>query len=207
MWNDDEKGQRRPDIFEIATAYENGNGGIIRPRTNVVVNTNRLWYGKGSTVSAFLATAYDEQGKKVDSMEGYFLEPATDYDRAKVGGSDTSIMSGQYNVIAKDVMKKRIVKRRKLNGENIEEKDINLKYDWYVDNPPGRSGIAIHGGRTGEHTTGCLIPGDSFEFDAQRQDYIINNKEKKQKLFDFFNNYGRNGIIINVGPHFKELYK
>ena len=64
MWNDDEKGQRRPDIFEIATAYENGNGGIIRPRTNVVVNTNRLWYGKGSTVSAFLATAYDEQGKK-----------------------------------------------------------------------------------------------------------------------------------------------
>ena len=96
------------------------------------------------------------------------MEPATDYDRAKVGGSDTSIMSGQYNVIAKDVMKKRIVKRRKLNGENIEEKDINLKYDWYVDNPPGRSGIAIHGGRTGEHTTGCLIPGDSFEFDAQR---------------------------------------
>ena len=61
-----------PSIFDVAMAYENGNGGIIRPRTNVVVNTNRLWYGKGSTVSAFLATAYDEQGKKVDSMEGYF---------------------------------------------------------------------------------------------------------------------------------------
>ena len=72
MYNGNEKGQRRPDIFEIATAYENGNGGIIKPRTNVVVNTNRLWYGKGSTVSAFLATAYDEQGKKVDSMEGFF---------------------------------------------------------------------------------------------------------------------------------------
>ena len=55
-----------PSIFDVAMAYENGNGGIIRPRTNVVVNTNRLWYGKGSTVSAFLATAYDEQGKKVD---------------------------------------------------------------------------------------------------------------------------------------------
>lgn len=207
MWNDDEKGQRRPDIFELATAYENGNGGIIRPRTNVVVNTNRLWYGKGSTVSAFLATAYDEQGKKVDSMEGYFLEPVTDYDRTKVGGSDTSIMSGQYNVITKNEMKKRIVERRKQHGEKVEEKNVNLKYDWYLDNPPGRSGIAIHGGRTGEHTTGCFIPGDSFEFDTQKQDYIINNVEKKQKLFDFFNNYGRNGIVINVGPHFEDLYK
>ena len=77
---------------------------------------------------------------------------------------------------------------------------MNLKYDWYLDNPPGRSGIAIHGGRTGEHTTGCFIPGDSFEFDEKNQDYVINNKEKKQKLFVFFNNYGRNGIKINVGP-------
>ena len=33
MWNDNEKGQRRPDIFEIATAYENGNGGIIKPKS------------------------------------------------------------------------------------------------------------------------------------------------------------------------------
>lgn len=61
-----------PSIFDVAMAYENGNGGIIKPRTHVVVNTNRLWYGSGSTVSAFLATAYDEKGKKVDSMEGYF---------------------------------------------------------------------------------------------------------------------------------------
>ena len=197
----------RPSIFEIATAYDNGNCGIIKPRTNVVVNTNRLWYGKKSTVSAFLATAYDEQGKKVDSMEGYFLEPATEYEKAQIKDSDTSIMSGQYNVITKNEMKKRIVERRKQHGENIEEKDINLRYDWYLDNPPGRSGIAIHGGRTGDNTTGCFIPGDSFEFDAQNQDYIINNKGKKQKLFDFFNNYGRNGIIINVGPHFKDLYE
>ena len=46
MWNDDEKGQRRPDIFEIATAYENGNGGIIRPRTNV-------WNSKKKTKELF----------------------------------------------------------------------------------------------------------------------------------------------------------
>lgn len=197
----------KPSIFDIAMAYENGNNGVIKPRTKVVVNTNRLWYGKSSTVSAFLATAYDEQGKKIDSMEGYFLEPATDYDMAKIGGSDTSIMSGQYNVITKDEMKKKIVERRTQRGESLDVKDVYLKYDWYLDNPPGRSGIAIHGGRTGEHTTGCFIPGDSFEFDTQKQDYIINNKEKKQNLFDFFSNYGRNGIIINVGPHFKDLYK
>ncbi len=200
MVNDFYGEQSGPDIFDIATAYENGNCGIIKPRTNVVVNTNRLWYGKNSTVSAFLATAYDEKGRKVDSLQGYFLEPVTDYGRAEKSGSDTSIMYGQYNVIPKNEMKKRIVERRKQRGENVEVEDINLKYDWYLDNPPGRSGIAIHGGRTGEHTTGCFIPGDSFEFDEKNQDYVINNKEKKQKLFDFFNNYGRNGIKINVGP-------
>ena len=53
MYNGNEKGQRRPDIIEIATAYENGNGGIIKPRTNVVVNTNRLWYGKGRLLVLF----------------------------------------------------------------------------------------------------------------------------------------------------------
>ena len=74
---------RRPTIFEIATAFENGQEGEIKPKTNVVINTNRLWYGKDSTVSAFLATAYDEHGNRVDSMEGCFLEPATEYEKAK----------------------------------------------------------------------------------------------------------------------------
>ena len=50
-------GRRRPSIFEIATAYENGNEGDKKPRTKVVVNTSRLWYGDDSTVSAFIATA------------------------------------------------------------------------------------------------------------------------------------------------------
>lgn len=44
----------RPSIFEIATAFEDGNEGVIKPKTNVVVNTNRLWYGKNSTVALFL---------------------------------------------------------------------------------------------------------------------------------------------------------
>ena len=33
MWNNDKEGQSGPDIFDIAMAYENGNGGIIRPKT------------------------------------------------------------------------------------------------------------------------------------------------------------------------------
>ena len=35
------------------------------PTTNIVINTNRLWYGKDSTVSAFIATAYDKDGNNV----------------------------------------------------------------------------------------------------------------------------------------------
>ena len=55
--------RKQPNIFERARAYENGNDGAITPSTNIVITTNRLWYGKDSTVSAFLATAYDEDGK------------------------------------------------------------------------------------------------------------------------------------------------
>ena len=91
MWNDDEKGQRRPDIFEIATAYENGNEGDKKPRTKVVVNTNRLWYGDDSTVSAFIATAYDEQGNRVDAMNGYFLDGT-----AHVTNKDGSVYEGEF---------------------------------------------------------------------------------------------------------------
>lgn len=57
---------------------------------------------------AFLATAYDEQGNTIDSMRGYFLEPGTDYNRAKREGCDTAIMSGEYEVIPQNEMKKRI---------------------------------------------------------------------------------------------------
>ncbi len=195
MWNNDEKGQSGPDIFEIATAYENGNGGIIRPRTNVVVNTNRLWYGKDCTVSAFLATAYDEYGHKVDFMKGYFLEPEVNYDSAKVAGSDKAIMYGTYNVVPKKELEERINSTRRKNGE----KDVNLSYEWYIDNVPGRSGIAIHSGVNGEHTLGCLLPGDTLEYNDKYGYIIKNSRTTKDKLFKFFNNYGKKGIKINIG--------
>ena len=106
---------RRPSIFEIATAFEDGRNGEIKPKTNVVVNTSRLWYGDDSTVSAFIATAYDENGNRVDSMDGYFLEPATDYDKAKKAGSDRAIMSGTYDVVPQKEMKRRIAIKTNAN--------------------------------------------------------------------------------------------
>lgn len=62
--------KKYPSIFERAKAYKDGNNGEITPSTNIVINTNRLWYGKNSTVSAFIATAYDEDGNRVGSMDG-----------------------------------------------------------------------------------------------------------------------------------------
>ncbi len=187
---------KRPSIFEIATAFDDGDEGEIKPQTNVVVNSTREWYGKESTVSTFIATAYNEQGEKVDSMKGYFLEPHVNYDSAKIANSDKAIMYGTYNVIPKAELEERINKQRREWGE----KDINLRFDWYVDNVPGRSGIAIHGGKNGDHTSGCLLPGDTLEYKEDIQDYTIKNSTlKRDELFNFFKQYGKNGIKINIG--------
>ena len=67
--------------------------------------------------------------------------------------------------------------------------------------------VAIHGGKTGENTTGCFIPGDSFEPNKKKNNYVINNNQKKEELFRFFDNYGHNGIKINVGPDLEDWYK
>ena len=194
---------RRPSIFEIATAYENGNEGDKKPRTKVVVNTSRLWYGDDSTASAFIATAYDEQGNRVDSMEGYFLEPATDYDLAKVANKDRAIMSGTYNIIPRQKMLEKENARRKRNGESELG---NLKYDWYIDDAPGRSGIAIHIGNYGKDTEGCFLPGNKVNYDSITNKFSVSNSTKKtEELFDFFNNYGQNGIEINITPEVSGL--
>ena len=186
-----------PSIFEIATAFEDGQEGEIKqkPKTNVVVNSTRKWYGKNSTVSTFTATAYNEQNEKIDSMKGYFLEPHVNYDSAKIANSDKAIMYGTYNVIPKAKLEERINKQRREWGE----KNVNLKYDWYLDNVPGRSGIAIHGGKNGDHTSGCLLPGDTLKYDEEAQDYTIKDyTSRKDALFNFFKQYGENGIKINI---------
>ena len=149
------------------------------PTTNIVINTNRLWYGKDCTVSAFIATAYDEAGNTVNSMEGYFLEPGTDYDKAEIAGSDSSIKYGTYNIV---------------RGQKWQ------RFEWYVDNVPGRSGIAIHGGTDGSNTLGCLLPAESFIHDEKNDNYqTVNSGKKKKELFEFFRKFGKNGFKINVG--------
>ena len=62
---------RRPSIFEIATAFEDGKNGEIKPRTNVVVNSTREWYGKNSTVSTFTATAYLKKNELFNFFNQY----------------------------------------------------------------------------------------------------------------------------------------
>lgn len=65
---------------------------------------------------------------------------------------------------------------------------------------PGRSGIAIHRGTNGDDTLGCLLPVDTLEYKEQAKDYTIKNStRKKNELFNFFKQYGRNGIKINIG--------
>ena len=187
----------KPSIFDIATAFEDGQEGEIKqkPKTNVVVNSTRKWYGKNSTVSTFTATAYNEQNEKIDSMKGYFLEPHVNYDSAKIANSDKAIMYGTYNVIPKAKLEERINKQRREWGE----KNVNLKFDWYLDNVPGRSGIAIHGGKNGDHTSGCLLPGDTLKYDEEAQDYTIKDyTSRKDALFNFFKQYGKDGIKINI---------
>lgn len=104
-------------------------------------------------------------------------------------------MHGTYNIIPKAKLEERINKQRREWGE----KNVNLKYDWYVDNVPGRSGIAIHGGKNGDHTSGCLLPGDTLKYDEVAQDYTIKDyTSRKDALFNFFKQYGKDGIKINI---------
>ena len=194
----------RPSLLDIALSYNNGKQGEVKQKTRVVVNTNRIWYGVNSTASAFLATAYDEQGREVDSMRGYFLEPEAKYEKAKTEGGKMAIMSGEYNIIPNAEMLKKINEQRKKNNKIPED---GLRFQWYIDTPPGRSCIAIHGGKTWDNTEGCFIPGDTIELSADGKNYEIYDRGKKKELFDFFEKYGEGGIKINVGPHFEELYK
>ena len=174
----------RPSIFEIATAFEDGQEGEIKQKTktNVVVNTTRFGYGKNSTVSKFIAMAYDETGNKVDSIKGYFLEPETDYNKAKVKNSDTSIAVGNYNVISKTKLEKRINTERRKRGET----DIQLSYQWYVDSVPGRSGIAIHTGILGKILKGVSCLARIIHMIKELKLTMFGIPRKKQKNFLIF---------------------
>jgi hypothetical protein len=46
---------------------------------------------------------------------------------------------------------------------------------------------------------GCLLPGDTLKYDEEAQDYTIKDyTSRKDALFNFFKQYGKNGIKINI---------
>lgn len=54
--------------------------------------------------------AYDETGNKIYSIKGYFLEPETNYNKAKVKNSDTSIAQGELHKTFQELLADRAFK-------------------------------------------------------------------------------------------------
>lgn len=149
--------------------------------SRVVVSTNRQHYGNNSTLSKFTATAYDKKGNNISSMNGYFLEPQVDHKEARTEGSNKAIPGGRYQVIPKAHQWQ--------------------KYQWYLKNVEGRTGIAIHTGNYGKDTEGCLLPGAKYSYDKEKNEYNVWESTKKTKeLFNFFKKHGKEGIEIIITP-------
>lgn len=145
----------------------------------VQISVNRTYYGSNTTMSNFLATAYDDSGNAITSMSGFFLEPATDYENCHVSGSDTAISYGTYDVVPSYY------------------KGQSGYYE--VSGVEGRFGIKIHAGNTGDDTNGCLMPGVTGTYDSGIDDYTVSNsKVKLKELTDFLDKYGRDGITMNI---------
>ena len=146
---------------------------------NVSISVNRLGYGGSSTLGVWLATAYDDNGNAISSLTGYFLEPGCDYSRCTYEGSDTAIYPGTYGVIPST-----------FHGASGYFEIVGVN---------GRSYIKIHNGSTGEHTSGCMLPGTTYAFDPKTGEYSVHkSREKLNELRDFLNQFGGGGISINI---------
>ena len=145
----------------------------------VNITINRSFYGDNSTMSYFLATAYDDDGNVITSMSGMFLEPTADNDRCTVSGSDTAIKYGTYNVVPSTY-----------NGQS----------GYYeVSGVEGRTGIKIHAGNNGDHTEGCLLPETSGTYNSETGESTVSgSRNKLNELTDFLNKYGDSGITIQI---------
>lgn len=173
---------RKETLVELAKRMpvlnEHVQGSLIGGST-VNVNVNRLYYGDNSTMSCFIATAYDDSGNEIASMTGVFLEPAVDYDMCHISGSDTAIENGTYNIVPSS-----------FHGQSGYY-EISGVY--------GRDGILIHAGNTGEDTLGCFLPGTTGYYNAETgESSVYNSRAELEKLTEFFDTYGGRGITMNI---------
>ncbi|OJX91988.1 MAG: hypothetical protein BGP01_06820 [Paludibacter sp. 47-17] len=145
----------------------------------VKITVNRSFYGDNSTMSYFLATAYDDNGNVISSMSGMFLEPTVDYDRSTVENSDTAIKYGTYNVVPST-----------FNGQT----------GYYeVTGVEGRTNIKIHLGNTGDDTTGCLLPGTTGYYNSTTgESTVTGSKNMMDQLRNFLGSYGSSGITMQI---------
>ena len=150
----------------------------------VKVYSKRLFKTKLSTLSFFTAVAYDENGNMLPStkVNGYFLERVIDYNKATISGSKTAILKGEYNIIP---------------GVSSQ------KYNWYLQNVPGRSGIAIHKGNYYYDSTGCLLPGENYTYNSKEDIYsVLNSGKTLDSLSQLFKTYGNGNITITITESF-----
>ena len=154
-------------------------GGGDPLKNGIVIEVVRNGYGNDSTLSSFVAYAYDASGNICDEMRGFFLEPKVDSEREEVAGSDTAIGSGTYTVV-----------KTTHHGES----------GYYgLEGVDGRSGINIHPGNTGKDTEGCLLPGGTGSYDEKTGEFKVEgSRDKWNELNSFFDQYGEKGIQMNI---------
>lgn len=118
-------------------------------------------------------------GNVISSLSGMFLEPTADYDRCTVSGSDTAIKYGTYNVVPST---------------------YKGKPGYYeVSGVEGRSAIKIHAGNNGDDTEGCLLLGTSGTYNSENgESMVFGSRDKLNELTNFLNEYGNNGITIQI---------
>ena len=156
----------------------------INKGPGVRVYSDRLLKTKLSTLSYFTAVAYDENGRIMSQtkIEGYFLERVIDYDKATVSQSKTAILKGEYNIIPA------------VGGQ---------KFHWYLQNVPGRYGVAIHGGNKYSDGDGCLLTGTSYSYNKTSDAYeVAYSQDMLKKLEGMFSTYGKGNITITITESF-----
>ncbi|MDE7388714.1 MAG: hypothetical protein K2M97_05620 [Muribaculaceae bacterium] len=163
----------------VDNAYSGNSGGVNYERIRIGVS--RFGFGNTSTISRFIANAYDENGNIIETISGYFLEPEFDTDRNTIGGSDTAIPGGTYTVCP-------ALHNQKSGFFEIE-------------GVSGRTAIHIHPGNYGTDTEGCFLPGQSYNYNPNTNEYSTNNSVSAFSEFqNFMNRHGSGYATISIQP-------